>query len=490
MTWLIDTLFYTGVLIAAVLVLRRPAARLFGPGFAYALWLLPLARMVLPPLVLPAAPTPAPQTSTERVITLIDAAPLRAAPGFDFTLWLETLWLGGAMLFLVWRLATYHQTRRRVMEGAAPVGEKGQVRLIESDAVRVPMAFGITDKVVALPTGFMNQEDRKGRDLAIAHELEHHAGRDLAVNFAMQPLLALHWFNPLAWIGWRALRRDQEAACDARVLAGRDPATREAYGRLITRFAAGSAASFTPALACPVVLGEKSIIYRLRSLTMTQPSARRRLTGRLLIAAAALALPFTASISRAASDDPAPVKEEVRKESRIMIVEKHGPDGDDSKLKTKVVTRDGKTIVIKTDKELSDAEVEERIAKALAMVPKTPELLPLPEGSTRTAERRVIVMRKGDEADKMRVVTLDAEAMQGKCSNEDPVDVSNSDDKAGNSQTVRIKVCSDHPDKTEIAKALREARDEVASNKDIPDDVRAKVLKNLEEQIEKLAKQG
>src|SRR5690606_18300635 len=31
-TWLVDTAFYTGILIALVLVLRRPVARVFGPN--------------------------------------------------------------------------------------------------------------------------------------------------------------------------------------------------------------------------------------------------------------------------------------------------------------------------------------------------------------------------------------------------------------------------------------------------------------------------
>ena len=48
MTWLADTLIVTGLLIFAVLVLRRPVARAFGAQAAYALWLLPLLRLVLP----------------------------------------------------------------------------------------------------------------------------------------------------------------------------------------------------------------------------------------------------------------------------------------------------------------------------------------------------------------------------------------------------------------------------------------------------------
>ena len=81
--------------------------------------------------------------------------------------------------------------------------------------------------------------------------------------WAAQVLLALHWFNPLAWYGWRAMRRDQEAACDARVLAGRDREERVRYAALIAGVATGPRPiAFRGALAAPMacpVLGERSI---------------------------------------------------------------------------------------------------------------------------------------------------------------------------------------------------------------------------------------
>src|SRR5690606_8523866 len=149
------------------------------------------------------------------------------------------VWLGVALAFLAWRIVTYRRMRRELLAAARPVGEAGKVRLVETPAVAAPVAFGVLDKVIALPPQFMAQRDRLARDLAIEHELAHHRGYDLLANFAAQVLLALHWFNPLAWLGWRAMRRDQEAACDARVLAGRDRAERACYAALIAAAAAG-----------------------------------------------------------------------------------------------------------------------------------------------------------------------------------------------------------------------------------------------------------
>ena len=328
--FLIETLVWTGALIALVLVLRRPVARHFGAGAAYALWFLPAARLVMPPLLLPAwlGPDVEPVTYSAEPLAIAspaDALPIAAnelgeivpvepAASFDFGAVLLALWLVGAAIFLVRRFALYHRMRAELLDGARPVGEVGDVRLVETDAVDGPLAFGVIDRVVALPTGLMNSRDRRARDLVIAHELAHHRGRDLLVNMLIQPLFALHWFNPLGWMGWTAMRRDQEAACDARVVARSDAEERAVYASVIAAFATGARANRRPALAAPMacpVLGDKSIIHRLRSLTMTEISPRRRFTSRALLLGGALALPLTASISYAEtigqdSEIPAP----------------------------------------------------------------------------------------------------------------------------------------------------------------------------------------
>ena len=75
-TWLIDTVLYTGVLIALVLGLRRPVGKFFGPQFAYALWALPFLRLLLPPIVLPASYAPEPAAAS--VTTAAEWAPAAA----------------------------------------------------------------------------------------------------------------------------------------------------------------------------------------------------------------------------------------------------------------------------------------------------------------------------------------------------------------------------------------------------------------------------
>ena len=339
--WMLETLLWTAVLIAFVLLVRRPAARHFGPQIAYALWALPALRLFLPPIELPAwmrvsepvlaEPTvqvveappvtstlaPLEETSVAAAPSTEVVSPLLAQPAaFDFSQLVTpalAVWLVGAAVFLALRFSAYFRLRDELLEDAREMGRCGKVRLVETPGTNAPLAFGVIDKVIALPDGFLAQPDRVVRDLALDHELEHHKGQDLLVNILVQPLFAIHWWNPLSRYGWLALRRDQEAACDARVMASAKREEREVYANLIVSFAAkdalGHAASpahaLTAPMACPV-LGEKSIIHRLRSLNMENTNRKQRAIGSLMLGAGLVALPLTASISYAASEAPAP----------------------------------------------------------------------------------------------------------------------------------------------------------------------------------------
>jgi bla regulator protein BlaR1 len=333
--FLYDTLLWTGLLIAFVLLARRPVARHLGSGTAYALWALPALRLVIPPMTLPAWVAPLLGHGGDAVFNPMDPAmvptgveaasltyftpvsgPAEIAPvvaePVDYLTPLLVVWLVGAAVFLVRRFWLYAELRRELLDDAVPVGEVGTIRLVETPAISGPIAFGVLDKVVALPDGFMTMRDRQARDLAIAHELEHHRGRDLLANILVQPLFAMHWFNPLGYMGWTALRRDQEAYCDARVVARRPREERAAYAGVIADFARRPQVAPRPALAAPMacpVLGDKSIIHRLRNLSMSDVSPRRQLVARTGIVAALFALPMTASICYAAAAEPPPAPE-------------------------------------------------------------------------------------------------------------------------------------------------------------------------------------
>ncbi|MCL6728739.1 M56 family metallopeptidase [Sphingomonas hankyongi] len=293
--WLSDTLLATSLLMGFVLLIREPVRREFGPAVAYALWLVPTLRLLMPPLtwtveravsasLAPAATYSAPPSIAGPVVpSLVDQL-----GGWD-VLALST-WLVGASAMLVCGAIVYRSQRRQVLRDSVQVACLGDIRIVRSAAVRGPMAFGILDRVIALPVDFDDRYEPQERRLAFDHELSHHRSGDVLINHLAFVLLCLQWFNPLAWLSHSAFRFDQEAACDARVLDKISRLNRATYAQAIAKAASGRALLFAAALDRPSTLQK-----RVRSM-LTSPSSRRRAAGKTLIAlTAATALPLTAS---------------------------------------------------------------------------------------------------------------------------------------------------------------------------------------------------
>ena len=302
--WAIETVVATTVLMAVVLLLRRPVRNAFGAPVAYLLWLLPALRMVLPPL--PAgwrehAATPLAAVSDTLLVYVAPAAAasdaLPVQSSFDPILALGVLWLGGAVLFFAWHCTAHLLFVRRML--ALPnfrrsLGEGAE--LIETPAAAGPVAFGVLQRFVAVPRDFADRYDADERALAIAHELGHHVRGDLIANWGALAMLAVHWCNPVAWLAYRAFRADQEMANDARVLAGRNAADRHAYARAIVKAAHGGAVS----AVCHLHTID-DLKGRLKMLTKGQKSRRVTAAGTAAIAVLASgAMTLTASGTAAA----------------------------------------------------------------------------------------------------------------------------------------------------------------------------------------------
>jgi beta-lactamase regulating signal transducer with metallopeptidase domain len=81
-----------------------------------------------------------------------------------------------------------------------------------------PLVAGLSTPTILIPPEAAGwPADR--RDAVLVHELAHIVRRDLAAQVVAQIVCALHWFNPLAWMAARAMRRERELACDDVVLA-------------------------------------------------------------------------------------------------------------------------------------------------------------------------------------------------------------------------------------------------------------------------------
>ncbi|MFN7055564.1 M56 family metallopeptidase [Hyphomonas sp.] len=349
----LETLGGASLLILLVLAVRRPVARHFGAGLAYALWLLPLARLVMPPLPggvsvfswLKGAPDPAPVADTwmpaadaalaappamASAETSWRAEPALPAPdamlaGAGGMIELAALvgaavWLTGAIWMAGRSLAAHVQFMAIVKrEGrpasgalaalaatvAADMGLRRSPRVVTSLIASGPFVTGLARPTVVLPAWFEAEYSQLEARAALSHEMMHLKRGDLWALQAAELAIAAMWFNPLAHVARTAFRTDQEAACDADVLA-RGHLSPHAYGTaLVKAVRMQTPCRMHMAASLPLTHALKE---RLKLMAHPAPDARLRRTG---VAAAALlgaaALAATASI--AAAGEPAAATE-------------------------------------------------------------------------------------------------------------------------------------------------------------------------------------
>ena len=159
---------------------------------------------------------------------------------------LLALWAAGAAIFLLWQAWTYRRFTQDIAREARDLGRHRGVRLIESDAVDGPISFGLFRRRIVVPADFESRYSPEERLLALDHESIHHRRLDLWWNHLGLLILALNWFNPVAWFAFKAFRADQELACDAAVAARAEPGARHDYARALVNPRADPA-GFQPA---------------------------------------------------------------------------------------------------------------------------------------------------------------------------------------------------------------------------------------------------
>src|SRR6185503_20979525 len=93
---------------------------------------------------------------------------------------------------------------------------------------------GALDPHVVVPSDFEARFDAEERVLVLAHEWAHLRRQDARVNALVALLQCAFWFNPLVHLAARAIRMDQELACDAAVIA-QFPEARRRYAEAMLK---------------------------------------------------------------------------------------------------------------------------------------------------------------------------------------------------------------------------------------------------------------
>ncbi len=210
------------------------------------------------------------------------AKPAAGSPGTALPL-LAGGWLAGAAAMALYGLWGAARLRRRVALAFCVPGEPG---VFTGEGIAEPFAFGAVRPRIYLPLGLGAGEQR----IILLHERAHLRRRDNLVKPLFYAALCLHWFNPLAWLAFREMAADMEAACDEAVLRAAGGGVKAAYCQSLLRFSGPRARA-----AVALSFGEGRVSGRVRAvLRYKRPAVWAALAAALaaaLLAAACMADP-------------------------------------------------------------------------------------------------------------------------------------------------------------------------------------------------------
>lgn len=159
----------------------------------------------------------------------------------EIHLWL--VWLMGAVILLIRKITVYQSFAKYIRAGCTDVtnldlleqfgtlAEKAKmkqaVELSVNSLISSPLLIGFFRPRVVLPSCDMPERDFR---YTVMHELIHGKRLDMFYKWLVQFALCIHWFNPLVYFMEREIRRTCELSCDETLVMALDHRERQAYG--------------------------------------------------------------------------------------------------------------------------------------------------------------------------------------------------------------------------------------------------------------------
>ena len=319
-------------LILAVLLLRRLLRGRIGPGLQYALWLLVLARLLLPvsfgaarvsvqnlvrdaderaasrvvtyvnqtaPDPVPSEPAPAQSATAQPQYTQSAAAP-RPQPEAQLTETarpvmlsdiLRCAWYAGMAAMALWLIATNLAFRARLAKRARRIEYPGcKLPLYITEAVETPCLFGVLRPAIYLTPEAASEPVTLAH--SVEHELTHYRHGDHIWALLRCLCLVLHGYNPLVWLAAALSRRDAELACDEATIRRLGEAERAAYGRTLIRISCERRATLLRT-ATTMNCGKRGLRERIALIAKRPKTAAYALVILILAAIAVTGCTFT-----------------------------------------------------------------------------------------------------------------------------------------------------------------------------------------------------
>ncbi|MFC1761306.1 ankyrin repeat domain-containing protein [Planctomycetota bacterium] len=297
-------------LLTVIVGLISHALRHRSAHIRYLLWLIVLAKCLVPPiLTLPLPVLPERPVSEILLNTTLSGPPVDRAVGSGINMMhrrpleiakpsrvriarpsakelVVLVWLAGVILFFMGiGTRTVHYNiwlgrRRRSLPPALSqaywelcIGYKFKKppKIWLTKDINQPFVWGLLRGSVYLPDDFANQNVPQYYRTILAHELSHVARFDAAVNIFQVIAQALYWFHPFVWGANRKIRQEREKCCDEMAIAQLQASPEHYTGAVVEVLAAARRSAHpTPSLA--IVGSLRDIEERIK--TMLRPGRK------------------------------------------------------------------------------------------------------------------------------------------------------------------------------------------------------------------------
>jgi beta-lactamase regulating signal transducer with metallopeptidase domain len=202
---------WLGLLLAALAAVMLRVMPRSNATTRHAVWFTTvLLILTMPPLFLL---VPRSGTGLSTVSLAAAPVPLAVPVTAEWPVYVVLAWLTITVILLarvVWSLHHIHSLKRR----ATLLGTRGNIRLLASADVRVPMAAGFIQRAIIFPQAVLAQLSPEEFEQVLCHELAHLRRWDDWTQLLQAVGQALLFFNPaVQWIG-RRLEIEREIACD------------------------------------------------------------------------------------------------------------------------------------------------------------------------------------------------------------------------------------------------------------------------------------
>ncbi len=288
-----------GVLVVVVALISW-ALRHRSAHVRYLLWLVVLAKCLVPPVVnvpLPVLPERTPQTATltippstgERLVTGAPAetrpmpivrSALPTRPHLGTRQWLAIAWLAEAGVFALvaaikaGRTALWLGRQRQMIPPdlqtnvgglLSSLGLKKLPRMWLIEGVGQPFVWELVRGDIYLPHSFVRVTSDEHRRGILGHELSHVLRFDAAVNILQIAAQAIFWFHPLVWWADNRIRVEREKSCDEMAIARLGTEAKD-YSTIIVNTLIQEQESTHPVPSLAIAGPAKNIEERIRTL--------------------------------------------------------------------------------------------------------------------------------------------------------------------------------------------------------------------------------